>query len=564
MFSGQWSRFKNALTRRNALIRHKPPPSQSSEAYLDPQLSISDLDNDSVSDALSYITIPDPSPSWTACSQVCFKWRVTALGTAALWTRVILTTDAWAWRCIERSKSMPLHIKTEIRDDAEEQTLLTVLEHIKDRIQTLDLQFAVAPPSLLAVIALNHTYPILRSLCVTITGYDSSETLSLYPDAYPMLERLQYRSNVRFVPTNLPEGLTSLEISNGLIGGVGWEMFRESLECLVDLRILTLHEFSVPPDASSRRLFLPYLVKLRLSGPPADCGQFVKALDAPHIQRYRFTLRSVDNVQEMFEGIFGTLTRGPKTMSFYQQYSANSHWYTRCKPLPYPHPELYLPTFLCFSYKDCVTPSAMKPDISFSWVRPLTDAEHAGIFTGLAMANSPALSHVKVLALNEWECSPAGTWAPLLRRVKGVRRLAISGPRTPVGLFWDLLTQLESVGSTPLLPRLEEIGLEEVDCSAGGWVAQDADVSMNSYSDRDGARLLDVLICYLEKRLRPLPRLKIMRSEGYSVSEMKLLRRLVGSVVWDGRDAMQGRYKLEGGGAVNHYLLAGREMSFNE
>jgi hypothetical protein len=118
-------------------------------------------------------------------------------------------------------------------------------------------------------------------------------------------------------------------------------------------------------------------------------------------------------------------------------------------------------------------------------------------------------------------------------------------------------------GWPPPIRRIKHIGnwLPQLQPSNSAWFPT------NSYFDLDNTRFLELLICYLELRTTPLARLVIRGCFGYTGEEVKLLRRLVGSVLWDGRGMIEGVYRANGDyvGAltVNHTLIA-RQKGYEE
>jgi hypothetical protein len=127
-------------------------------------------------------------------------------------------------------------------------------------------------------------------------------------------------------------------------------------------------------------------------------------------------------------------------------------------------------------------------------------------------------------------------------------------------------------GGCALLPAIQRISLTSVHCGEGNWLPQvryssPARYPANSYFDLDNTRFLDLLSCYLELRPAPLARLRMDECYGYTGSEVKLLRRLVESVHWDGLGMMEGVYSANGDevGAltINHTLMA-RQKGYEE
>ncbi|KAJ7238213.1 hypothetical protein C8J57DRAFT_1246634 [Mycena rebaudengoi] len=158
--------------------------------------------------------------------------------------------------------------------------------------------------------------------------------------------------------------------------------------------------------------------------------------------------------------------------------------------------------------------------------------------------------------------------------------------RITPSLFWALVHHLESThvpasgegeagtggGSGALLPAMQTIRMINLNCGAGNWLPQlqpsnPAGLLTNSYFDLDNTRFLELLICYLELRAAPLARLVIRECFGYTGAEVKLLRRLVGSVLWDGWGMIEGVYQTNGDhvGAltINHTLIS-RQKGYEE
>jgi hypothetical protein len=266
----------------------------------------------------------------------------------------------------------------------------------------------------------------------------------------------------------------------------------------------------------------------------------------------------------MFQTVLENLGQSIRSMVLHREYAYDSVRAHHRVP-NYMDPDDFQHAVVGFAYADARDLGThIRPDISFAWQIPLDDHEFAAIFA--AVAEITLLDKVQWFLLVNWNVSPQETWRPLLQRLVRLQTLVIS--RLPAsGLAWDLVKQLEgpvASGDTALCPALTEIEINRLDCSAGGWIARCGHLQgpVNSYIDLDGARFLEVLVSYLELRPVELPKLKLTRCFGYTCAEIKLLRRLVGQLKWDGVGALGPSYGLNGDefGAmtINHDLLSSR------
>jgi len=128
----------------------------------------------------------------------------------------------------------------------------------------------------------------------------------------------------------------------------------------------------------------------------------------------------------------------------------------------------------------------------------------------MAIFKALSLTQIHTLALQDVDIVTQKSWTTFLRTLPSLRVLDITG-RAPSGLAWALLLNARSHGQglkgepgesqRPILPRLNDIYLHNVDCSSGGFmVSRGQSTPVNSHCDLDDSRFLDVLIASLNHR----------------------------------------------------------------
>ncbi|KAJ6511695.1 hypothetical protein DFH09DRAFT_1197977 [Mycena vulgaris] len=475
--------------------------------------------------------------SWLACSHVSSSWRQISLDIPQLWGHVIFRSSEWTRLCIERSKSSLLVIQANITCPRVDDLVCEALE-LADKVGRVTLRFVELRPRVLQLLA--GPFPRLTSLSIESNSFWVAPTIPLDPTVYPYprLRDLSIRSNVVFLPP-LPVQLVSLSISYADTETLGWDVFSDALQHLLELEVLTLRGFPVPSASSSpRQIRLPSLLDLYLSASPADCTQLIQTLECPHLRRYDLDLWNVADVASMFQTVLANLVESPKSMFIHRIQSTQ--------------------VVFGFAYDDARDRRAvLAGDICFGWRLPLSDSDLAQLFA--AISDIALIDGVRWLCLGDWTTTPQGSWSAFLRRLVRLQSLLICG-RPASGLLWDLVKCLEGDVADVVLSELTEIELDRVDCAAGGWLTRRPRI--NAYFDLDGARFLEVLVCYLELRTIQLAKLKVNQCCNFTGAEIKLLRRLVADVQWDGVGLMHPSYYPNGDefGAltINHNLLSSR------
>ncbi|KAJ7676215.1 hypothetical protein B0H17DRAFT_1140074 [Mycena rosella] len=475
--------------------------------------------------------------SWVACSYVSSSWRQISLGIPYLWGHVVFTSPAWSRLCIERSKSAPLIIEANMSCQLIQDLVCDALE-LAYRVARVTLRFFALSERSSKLLA--GPFPKLTSLSIESTSFWEAPHIPAHADAqhYPRLQDLMIRTKLGFLPP-LPVQLVSLEIDTVDMHDLGWEIFADALQILRELEVLRLRGFPVPSASSaSRQISLPSLRHLNLSASPASCSQFIQLVQCSHAPRYDLDLWNVSGTTVLLQTVQANFVNPPKSMFL--------------------HRIDFTQVVFGFVYEDTRHRRAVSPDICFVWQMPLSDSELAEIFA--AISEIAVLGGIQWFLLADWNIIPHGSWSALLKRLVGLQSLVVCG-RPASGLFWDLIKHLEGEGADgTLVPDLTEIELSHVDCSAGGWLMRRPRV--NACFDLDGARFLEVLVYYLELRTTRLAKLKVNQCSNYTGAEIKLLRRLVADVEWDGAGLIPPSYYPNGDefGAltIDHNLLSRR------
>jgi hypothetical protein len=159
------------------------------------------------------------------------------------------------------------------------------------------------------------------------------------------------------------------------------------------------------------------------------------------------------------------------------------------------------------------------------------------------------LTHLHTLTLRGADVITHKSWPKMLSSLSSLRVIDIGGV-PPSGLIWSLLLNARSYSRLEhddihgiLLPNLKDIYLDNIDCFAGGFMVSPSG-HVNSHSDLDDSRFLDVLLAYLEDRYRcalSLRSLSISRCNRVSMDTIHDLKEYVSHLMWDS----QGRYKGE-------------------
>ncbi|KAJ7936098.1 hypothetical protein B0H13DRAFT_1853792 [Mycena leptocephala] len=571
----------SSISGATPFIVFDPPPKPPLDPEHNAKVPISRLPPDIVADIFLLMCERSVAEySWIACSHVCLSWRRIVLDTPLLWSHIVFKSRAWVSACLQRSKSSLLVVSADTRLPLVETLVCDVLK-MAERIARIHLKFPVLSQRVLDL--LSGPFPNLTHLSIENYSF-CALNIPVQPDVppFPALRSLFMCTNISYLPP-LPSQLVSLEIHCTGWQPVPWDSFALALGQLQQLCELKLSGFSAPPSSHIRPISLPVLRDLHLSGSPKHCTQFIEVLASPKLRRFNLHLSNFDNLPALYRTLSVRIPKPPKCMVM-----------TRDNGCTADGKDLFLWTpcaanvqtaSIAFTYANERWPRDVPLDACLSWIVPNVHSDLALATIFAALPEFTWLGHLEWLCVHNWCTIPAALWRPFLDRLLGLQTLAANG-FPPAGLFWALVRDLESThgpasgegeagtgtGGCALLPAMQTIKILSVDCGEGNWLPQlrhsnPAGLPTNSYFDLDNTRFLELLICYLELRPTPLASLVMDECFGYTGSEVKLLRRLVGSVLWDGWGMMEGVYRANGDevGAltINHTLIA-RQKGYEE
>ncbi|KAJ6542233.1 hypothetical protein DFH09DRAFT_1392937 [Mycena vulgaris] len=565
-----------------------PPPKPPPDPEHNGKRPISRLPSDIVAEIFLQVCEGSVAEySWIACSHVCLSWRRIALDTPLLWSHIIFKSRAWVTACLERSKSSLLVVTADTWFPHVETLVCDVLK-MAERIARIHLKFPLHSQRVLDL--LPGPFPHLTDLSIENHSFWVPNN-PVQPDVppFPALRNLFICTNIEYLPL-LPSHLVSLEIYCTGWQPVPWDSFALALGQLQQLHALKLSGFPAPPSSHTRPISLPILRDLHLSGSPKHCTQFIEALDSPKLRRFNLHFSNFDDLPALYRTLSARMPKPPKCMMIDSDdgctAGGNNHL------LWTPSATNVQTLSIAFTYANDRLPRDVALDACLSWIVPNVHIELAFATIFAALPEFAWLEHLEWLSFHHCCTIPAALWRPFLARLAGLQTLAASGS-PPAGLFWALVRDLESThvpasgggeaetetetetgsGGCALLPAMQSIKITCVNCSAGNWLPQvrqntsAGELPTNSYFDLDNTRFLELLICYLELRSAPLARLVMNECFEYTGAEVKLLRRLVESVRWDGVGMVEGVYRANGDdvGAltINHTLIA-RQKGYQE
>ena len=505
--------------------------------------------------------------SWVNVSYVCSSWRRIALECQDLWRCIDFSNPKWHAITSGRAKICPLHIQTTITD--RNISLLRRTLHLANRIEDIHLIGPIQHIySLLALLTCPN--PSLKSLIVDVrTPQDRSALYICHPPTLPSggpalrdLTYMELHSAPFSLLTPRCTFLTHLHLHDlPLTERPTFQYFLFKLEKLERLQYLTLDRAFPSNDFDvSRRISLPRLKRINLGGSVTEIANLLDSIMIPP---------SVCIICKVYT--FVDLKAG--VWKFCQQLSAHSWANTdgqssletlvvarneSCSRLTdefQPNPEFRQSLRFRAFRQDCEGGEAAF-DITFDPEdnNNSDDGDDELMITALtATWKGLALSQVHILALQNLDIVTQRTWLEYLRTLPSLRILGITG-RPPSGLVWALLMNAKhQVSDTDdeyqgaqvrlLVPKLNDIYLNKVDCSSGGFMVSHT-APINSYFDLDDSRFLDVLVAGLTARSffgLSLRSLSISRCEYVLHESVENARKAVCHLVCDQRNSSNGK-----------------------
>ena len=462
-------------------------------------------------------------------SYVCSRWRRVALEASDLWRYVDFSHPRWHSITLSRAKTVPLHLNAIVTKENTSQLCRTLqLAHRIDAIHLTSSVEDIKP--ILQLIA--HPNPAVESLVVDIKPWKGPPDHDaygqpLFPTDGPALQRLRYlemRCAPFYLLTPRCTFVRHLQLHN-LPPAQRPELrhFLHVLGQLTRLEHLTLdHSFPDirPSDAGAAMesntigISIPTLKTVQLAGSVLEMATILDSLIIPPTARLSGTISTVDDLDThigRFAQAVGELALGGVAHGAFERVVL-----TGSGSLPRVN-EQEASQFPSLSTRQTLRIQVFRYgvndpslDLSLSPEERAFGDAFTVIFVSTLWRSLP-LSRVHTLTLCDFDVLTQKTWSQILPTLPSLRVLDIAG-RPPSGLVWSLLmnsrSQAREHGEVErfYLPKLMDIYLDKVDCSAGGFMVAPVPIShapsTHSYADLDDSRFLDILTAALRTRRR--------------------------------------------------------------
>ncbi|KAF8153231.1 hypothetical protein B0H34DRAFT_861379 [Crassisporium funariophilum] len=498
--------------------------------------------------------------SWVNISYVCAAWRRFALNAQDLWRYIDFSDPRWHSITFKRAKMSSLHINAHVTDG--NVRLLHRTLQLAHRIQDIHLTSPIQKIyPLLEVLA--HPNPSLESLvvdiripkhCSFVDVYDPP----LFPTSGPPLRSLRYmelNGAPFYLLTSRCTSLTQLHLHNlPFTERPTLRYFIFMIEQLVELQHLTLDKaFPINMDSNDiqaleRRITLPHLRRITVVGSVSEIGNILDCIKLPPSVLLNCKICTLSdltiNMWKLAQILSIISSAGAEAFPLETLVLSGHESMPRFTDHHLISPEFRQSLRIRAFRADCGRGgAAFDLSIEPEEHNPNDDT----MITALtAIWKALSLSQIHTLALQDLDIVTQISWSQFLRTIPSLRILDITG-RSPSGLVWALLLNARSHAQALkgdgraqrlLLPILDDIYLHRVDCSSGGFmVAPTAPV--NSHSDLDDSRFLDVLTTSLGERRRfglRLRSLSIARCEYVRHAAVQAARNAVSHLVCDLRN----------------------------
>jgi hypothetical protein len=485
--------------------------------------------------------------SWMNVSYVCSTWRNAALRCQRLWAFVDFTCHGRIIASLDRAKGLPLSIRTVAnqRNYRQLRSVFTTAHQIREI--HIDSSFDDIQPLLES---LAHPNPTLISLTINVLSTDSSHCYSrpIFPSCrtLPNLQTAQLNAAPLYLLSPNCPSLTDLTLCN-LPHSESRSDVLKLLSSLSQIRRLTVLQCTMPRGSLPAQVHLPNLLYLKVGGSLEQVADFLEFITITPSCQLCCSLHQVDkfsdNLWRFCQSIGSFSSASNEDMPIETLVLTCDEESTRFTTSYEPNPEFRQSIRIrAFGPKAKLGRAAF--DITIG-PGDQTISDDIMIRTLSGILRALVLTRVQTLSMQNIDVIPQKAWTELLRALPQLRVLVIRG-YAPFGLAWALLTDVSSIGpGIPrfLIPRLDDVYLHDMDCSSGSLMVSPKE-QVNSHSNMDDSKFIDVLVTCLKRRRRHklgLRSLTVTRCDRVSQKVLENARRLVPHLVWD----IRGRMKQE-------------------
>lgn len=485
--------------------------------------------------------------SWMNVSYVCSSWRNAALRCRRLWAFVDFTCHERTIASLDRAKGIPLSIRivANQRNHRQLRSVLTTAQQIREI--HLESSFDDIQPLLES---LAHPNPALSSLTINVFPMDSPHCYSrpIFPSCrtLPNLQMAHLNAAPLYLlPPNCPS-LTNLTLRN-LPQSESRSGILKLLSNLPQLQRLTVLQCTMPKGSLPAQVHLPSLLYLNVGGSLEQIADFLEFITITPSCQLCCSLQRMDkisdNLWQFCQSISSFSSASNQDVPIETLVLTCHEKSTRFTTSYEPNPE-FLQSIRIRAFGAKAKPGCAKFDISIG-PGDQTISDDVMIRTLSGILRALVLTSVQTLSLQNIDVITQKAWTEFLRVLPQLRVLDIRG-YAPFGLAWALLMDVLSIGpGIPrfLIPRLEDVYLHSVDCSSGSLMVSPKE-QVNSYTNMDDSRFIDVLVTSLKRRRRQkleLRSLTVTRCDKVSQKVLEDARRMIPHLVWD----IRGRMKQE-------------------
>ena len=470
--------------------------------------------------------------SWSNFSQVSRHWRLSALSTPELWTKIPLSYPHWAQEMLMRSKMAKLTIRSAPSFHASNpKTIETVRSCLNqmNRVEEINLH-PITGSTLKEIFRdLSKSAPQLHTLCIGVGDPLFRSEFSIPEDFLYDTERLQCVNLTRCKinwDSRLLTGLTRLTLENSLNANSSILQFLHALQRMPALTDLHLSD-SIPDDSEGLSTYpvvdLPCLRVLNVLSGVCPLTAALRHITFPHSAILNLTCKENQSGQIDFSNFLSVLSAKFLSSLVIQSLSLRA-------PDEFHIPGLKFNLWTT-SFTDCFpSPSSLTSECQLQLVLTWPTSRHhynhdKALSSAFDAMNLPFLTQLQISTLGYISFQ---TWVKTFGRLPLLEQVCVrpGGGSLPHLFFKALIyitkaaEQSKSAYRVVSLPKLRYIHLDGVD-----------------FDTTDPTPSIDILIDCLMERCGGKVGVRMLRLDGcYSLlsEDVKRLEEIVVDVIWDG------------------------------